>query len=57
MPLIGARSRTRLAEALGAADVALDDEQLARIEAAVPVEQVAGDRYPVAHMAALDSER
>lgn len=57
VPLIGARTRTRLAEALGAADVALDGGQLARIEAAVPVDQVAGDRYPAAHMAALDSER
>ncbi len=57
VPLIGARTRTRLDEALGAVDVALDDEQLERIEAAVPVEQVAGDRYPAAHMAALDSER
>jgi aryl-alcohol dehydrogenase-like predicted oxidoreductase len=57
VPLIGARTRTRLAEALGAVDVALDNEQLERIEAAVPVDQVAGDRYPAAHMAALDSER
>lgn len=57
VPLIGARSRTRLAEALGAADVALTDEQLARMETAVPAQEVAGDRYPAAHMAALDSER
>jgi aryl-alcohol dehydrogenase-like predicted oxidoreductase len=57
VPLIGARTRTRLTDALGAVDVALADDQLARIEAAVPAEQVAGDRYPAAHMAALDSER
>ncbi|MGH3966573.1 MAG: aldo/keto reductase, partial [Mycobacterium sp.] len=57
VPLIGARTRTRLTEALGAVDVALADDQLARIEAAVPAEQVAGERYPAAHMAALDSER
>jgi aryl-alcohol dehydrogenase-like predicted oxidoreductase len=57
VPLVGARTCTRLAEALGAVDVVLADDQLARIEAAVPVEQVAGDRYPAAHMAALDSER
>ncbi|MGH3561770.1 MAG: aldo/keto reductase [Mycobacterium sp.] len=56
VPLVGARTRRRLAEALGAVDVALTDDQLAPIEAAVPVEQVAGDRYPAAHMAALDSE-
>ncbi|PEG34809.1 aldo/keto reductase [Mycolicibacterium agri] len=57
VPLIGARTRTRLNEALGAVDVRLDGDQLARIEAAVPAEKVAGDRYPAAHMAALDSER
>lgn len=57
VPLIGARNRTRLEEALGAVDIALTADQLARIEAAVPADQVAGDRYPAAHMAALDSER
>ncbi|MGV0742939.1 aldo/keto reductase [Mycolicibacterium sp. XJ870] len=57
VPLIGARTRVRLAEALRSVEMALDDEQLARIEAAVPAEKVAGDRYPAAHMAALDSER
>ncbi|MCG7594525.1 aldo/keto reductase [Mycobacterium sp. PSTR-4-N] len=55
--LIGARTRTRLTEALGAVDIELTDAQLGRIEAAVPAERVAGDRYPAAHMAALDSER
>ena len=57
VPLVGARTPARLAEALGAVDVALADDQLGRIEAAVPVEQVAGDRYAAAQMAALDSER
>ncbi len=57
VPLIGAKSRSRLTEALGSADVQLSGQQLARIEAAVPADQVAGDRYPTAHMAALDSER
>jgi aryl-alcohol dehydrogenase-like predicted oxidoreductase len=57
VPLIGARTRTRLTEALGAVDVMLSDDQSARVEAAVPVAEVAGDRYPAAHMAALDSER
>ncbi len=55
--LIGARTRVRLNEALGAVAVELTDTQLSRIEAAVPAEHVAGDRYPAAHMAALDSER
>jgi aryl-alcohol dehydrogenase-like predicted oxidoreductase len=57
VPLVGARTRTRLTETLGAVDVTLTDDQLAQIEKAVPAEQVAGDRYPIEHMAALDSER
>jgi aryl-alcohol dehydrogenase-like predicted oxidoreductase len=57
VPLVGARARTRLTEALGAVDVTLTDGQLAQIEAAVRADEVVGDRYPSAHMAALDSER
>ena len=57
VPLIGARTRMRLTEALGALDVRLDDGQLQRIEDALPACRVAGERYPAAHMAALDSER
>jgi aryl-alcohol dehydrogenase-like predicted oxidoreductase len=57
VPLIGARTRIRLTEALGAADVTLSAEQLARVEAAIPADRIAGDRYPAEHMAALDSER
>ena len=57
VPLIGARTRTRLTEALGAVDVKLTESQLARVESAVPADEVAGDRYPAEHMSALDSER
>ncbi|WP_123028557.1 aldo/keto reductase [Mycolicibacterium stellerae] len=57
VPLVGARTRARLVESLGAVDVVLTDRQLAAIEAAIPADQVAGERYPTAHMAALDSER
>jgi aryl-alcohol dehydrogenase-like predicted oxidoreductase len=57
VPVLGARTRERLAEALGATEVALTDEQLILIEKAVPAEAVAGDRYGAAQMAALDSER
>ena len=57
VPLVGARTRTRLAESLGAVDAVLTDEQLAAIEAAIPADQVAGERYPAERMAALDSER
>lgn len=56
-PLIGARNRERLAEALGALDVTLTAEDLAAIEAAAPKGAARGDRYPTALMAHLDSER
>ena len=57
VPLVGARRRDRLAEALGALDVALDPADLAAIEAAVPAGAAAGERYAPAQMAQLDSER
>jgi aryl-alcohol dehydrogenase-like predicted oxidoreductase len=57
VPLIGARRRDRLAEALGALDVTLDAADLAAIEEAVPADAAAGDRYAEAQMAHLDSER
>ncbi|MCK8676948.1 MULTISPECIES: aldo/keto reductase [Streptomyces] len=57
VPLIGARRRDRLAEALGALEVTLDAGDLAAIEKAVPADAAAGERYPSAQMAHLDSER
>lgn len=57
VPLVGARRRDRLAEALGALDVVLAPEDLARIAATVPRDAVAGDRYDAGQMASLDSER
>ncbi|MER7492274.1 aldo/keto reductase [Streptomyces pharetrae] len=57
VPLIGARRRDRLTEALGALDVALDAADLAAIEEAVPADAAAGERYPESQMAHLDSER
>ncbi|MFE4868469.1 aldo/keto reductase [Streptomyces sp. NPDC056682] len=56
VPLVGARRRDRLTEALGALDVDLSPDDLAAIEAAVPAGAAAGDRYPEAQMAHLDSE-
>ena len=56
-PLVGARRRDRLTEALGALELSLTAEDLARIEAAAPVGATAGTRYPEAQMAMLDSER
>jgi aryl-alcohol dehydrogenase-like predicted oxidoreductase len=57
VPLVGARRRARLTEALGALDVTLDEADLAAIEEAVPDGAAAGERYPEAQMAHLDSER
>jgi aryl-alcohol dehydrogenase-like predicted oxidoreductase len=57
VPLIGARTRERLDEALGALDVELSDADLARIEDAVPRGAAAGSRYDERQMAHLDSER
>ncbi|MFJ5528859.1 aldo/keto reductase [Streptomyces sp. NPDC093261] len=57
VPLVGARTRQRLSEALGALDVTLDQADLAAIEAAVPADSAAGARYPETQMNHLDSER
>ncbi|HVE05610.1 MAG TPA: aldo/keto reductase [Paraburkholderia sp.] len=57
VPLIGARRREQLADALAATDLRLDVDALARIEAAVPAEAVSGGRYSDAQLAHLDSER
>lgn len=57
VPLIGARKRERLAESLGALQVGFTKDELARIEAAVPLGAAAGDRYDRHGMAMLDSER
>jgi len=57
VPVIGARRRDRLTEALGALDVVLTPDDMAAIEAAAPKGAAAGDRYAAAQMAMLDSER
>jgi aryl-alcohol dehydrogenase-like predicted oxidoreductase len=57
VPLVGARRRDRLAEALGAVDVTLTAADIAAIERAVPKDAAAGTRYPAPAMAELDSER
>jgi aryl-alcohol dehydrogenase-like predicted oxidoreductase len=57
VPLIGARRRDRLAEALGALDVTLTREDMTTIERAVPKGAAAGERYAPTEMARLDSER
>ncbi len=57
VPLIGARRRDRLAEALGALDIRLSESDRERIERAVPASAAAGERYPGMLMKYLDSER
>ncbi|MGV9344239.1 aldo/keto reductase [Streptomyces spiralis] len=57
VPLVGARTRERLSEALGALEVTLDEADLSAIEEAVPADAAAGERYPESQMAHLDSER
>ncbi len=57
VPLVGARRRDRLAEALGAMHVTLSSDDLAAISRAVPKGTAAGDRYAAAQMAHLDSEK
>jgi aryl-alcohol dehydrogenase-like predicted oxidoreductase len=57
VPLVGARRRDRLTEALGALDVRLTAEETGRIEAAIPADAAAGERYPAPMMTQLDSER
>ena len=57
VPLVGARRRDRLTEALQALELHLTDEDLQTIEAAVPATEAAGDRYAPAQMAMLDSEQ
>jgi aryl-alcohol dehydrogenase-like predicted oxidoreductase len=57
VPLVGARRRDRLREALGALDLALSPADLAAIEGAVPAGAAAGDRYPSAVLQHMDSER
>jgi aryl-alcohol dehydrogenase-like predicted oxidoreductase len=57
IPVIGARRRDRLTEALGTLDFSLSASDLAQIEQAVPADAVAGTRYNLQGMSSLDSER
>jgi aryl-alcohol dehydrogenase-like predicted oxidoreductase len=57
VPLIGARRRDRLDEALGALELELTEDDLRAIEEAVPPGAAAGERYNEHQMALLDSER
>jgi aryl-alcohol dehydrogenase-like predicted oxidoreductase len=54
VPIPGTRHMEYLHENMGAADIALTLDDIARIEAAVPQEEVAGTRYPEAGMKRLN---
>jgi len=57
VPLIGARRRERVTEAVEALTTTLTTQQLAEIETAIPPDAIAGERYAPAQMAHLDSEK
>ena len=57
VPVIGARKRSQLDEALGARELELSPDEVARIEQAIPASAVAGPRYAAPLMQHLDSER
>jgi aryl-alcohol dehydrogenase-like predicted oxidoreductase len=52
VPIPGTKRRRYLEENIGASDIALDDEDLARIDEAAPRGAAAGDRY--ANMSSID---
>ena len=55
VPLIGARRRDRLAEALGALNVKLS--AFTKLAETLPPGVAAGERYPAAALAHMDSEK
>jgi aryl-alcohol dehydrogenase-like predicted oxidoreductase len=57
VPLVGARRRDRLSEALGTLKVALTPAHLAELADAFPPGIAAGERYPESQLARMDSER
>jgi aryl-alcohol dehydrogenase-like predicted oxidoreductase len=57
VPLIGARQRTQLTEALGALAIQLTADDLARIDQVVSQANIVGTRYDENQMRMLDSER
>jgi aryl-alcohol dehydrogenase-like predicted oxidoreductase len=57
VPLVGARRRDRLTEALGALKVSLTPAHLAALAKAFPPGAAAGARYPEAQLAHMDSEK
>ena len=56
VPVVGARTRQQLDDALGALARPLSPADVAELERLIPADAIAGDRYPTPMMAHLDSE-
>jgi len=54
VPITGTKRRTYMEENAAAADIRLTAEEVAELEAAVPPDEVAGDRYAPSGMKAID---
>jgi len=57
IPVVGAKTRAQLADAVAAMKLQLSPQDVARLEEAVPASAVAGTRYDAHQMKILDSER
>lgn len=57
LPVVGARRRDRLTEALGSLDVKLTPAHLKALADAIPADAAAGGRYPDEHLVHMDSEK
>jgi aryl-alcohol dehydrogenase-like predicted oxidoreductase len=57
VPVIGARTRAQLTDALAGVELRLTSDDIASLEAAVPASAVGGTRYDERQMRMLDSER
>jgi len=57
IPVVGAKTRAQLKDAVAATKVQLSVQDVTRLEAAVPASAVAGTRYDAHQMKALDSEK
>jgi aryl-alcohol dehydrogenase-like predicted oxidoreductase len=57
VPIPGTKRRKYLEENAAAVDIHLTPDEVAELEAAIPQNQVAGDRYPAANMQKIDTTR
>jgi aryl-alcohol dehydrogenase-like predicted oxidoreductase len=55
VPIPGTKRRKYLEENAGAADIRLSPAEVAELEAAVPLDEIAGERYAPANMKSIDS--